>query len=68
MRMTDLDDARSAAWFSRSAQDSDLDRTSFNYGFDAGARWAIRTSSQLSPHVAKFVELLVVLGFDQTEG
>lgn len=30
--------------------------------FDAGARWALRTSSELSPHIARFIEMLILLG------
>jgi hypothetical protein len=36
-------------------------REGFNSGFYAGAQWAMRTSAQLSPHIAKFCELIVWL-------
>lgn len=33
-----------------------------NEAFTAGARWAMRESSALSPHIAKFTEMLILLG------
>jgi hypothetical protein len=65
--MSDLDDARQAAWFSERMDDDVPARIVFNRGFDSGARWAIRTSSVLSPHVAKFIEMLILLGFDASQ-
>lgn len=36
-------------------------RVFFNSGFGAGIRWGIRRTTQLSPHIAKFVELITYL-------
>ena len=31
--------------------------------FTSGARWSLRTSSELSPHIAKFIHMMVLLGY-----
>lgn len=31
--------------------------------FEAGARWAVRQTSELSPHIAKFIEMMILLGY-----
>jgi hypothetical protein len=38
-----------------------------NAAFTAGARWAIRTSSDLSPHIAKFIEMMILLGLIESD-
>jgi len=32
--------------------------------FTAGARWQLRESAKLSPHIAKFLEMVILLGPD----
>ena len=32
--------------------------------FTAGARWELRTSAELSPHIAHFLEMVILLGPD----
>ena len=36
-------------------------RTAFNRGFYLGAQYAVRTSGELSPHVARFIEFTMWL-------
>ena len=36
-------------------------REAFNMGFQRGAQWSARTSSQLAPHIAQFCEFMVWL-------
>lgn len=38
--------------------DSEDGRTLFNAGFYRGARYAMQTSSDLSPHIARFMEFV----------
>lgn len=42
-------------------------REAFSAGFERGARWALRTSTNLSPHIALFIELLTLLGYANAE-
>ena len=37
----------------------------FNRGFYLGAQWSARTTSELSPHIAKFIEFMVWLTGDE---
>jgi len=41
--------------------DSEDNRLLFNRGFYLGAQYAMRTSSELSPHIARFLEFIVWL-------
>lgn len=34
-----------------------------NEAFLAGARWNMKQTSELSPHIAKFIEMMILLGF-----
>ena len=34
-----------------------------NHAFTAGARWGLRMSSELSPHIARFIEMMLLLGY-----
>jgi hypothetical protein len=36
-------------------------REAFNMGFQRGAQWSAKTSSQLAPHIAQFCEFMVWL-------
>jgi hypothetical protein len=37
--------------------------------FTAGAKWATKATSELSPHIARFIEMMILLGwFDNAEG
>lgn len=38
-------------------------RTLSNNAFRAGARWAVKQTSELSPYVAKFIEMMILLGY-----
>lgn len=40
---------------------SDENRLMFNRGFYLGAQYAMRTSGELSPHIAKFLEFIMWL-------
>lgn len=42
-------------------------QTLSNNAFKAGARWAIRSSSDLAPHIAKFIEMLILLGMVESD-
>jgi hypothetical protein len=42
-------------------------QTLSNNAFKAGARWAIRQSSDLSPHIAKFIEMMILLGLIESD-
>jgi len=42
-------------------KDSEAGRLLFNRGFYLGAQFAMRTSSELSPHIARFVEFMMWL-------
>jgi hypothetical protein len=42
-------------------KESELLRTVFNRGFYIGAQYAIHTSSELSPHIARFLEFTMWL-------
>lgn len=42
-------------------------QTLSNNAFAAGARWAIRASSELSPHIAKFIEMMILLGIIESD-
>lgn len=42
-------------------EDTPEHRTLFNAGFYRGAGYAVRTSSELSPHVARFIEFMMWL-------
>jgi len=37
----------------------------FNRGFYLGAQWSARTTGELSPHIAKFIEFMVWLTGDE---
>jgi hypothetical protein len=37
----------------------------FNRGFYLGAQWSAKTTSELSPHIAKFIEFMVWLTGDE---
>jgi hypothetical protein len=41
--------------------DSEENRTLFNAGFYLGAKYAMETSGELSPHIARFVEFIMWL-------
>jgi hypothetical protein len=41
--------------------DSEAGRLLFNRGFYLGAQFAMRTSSELSPHIARFLEFVMWL-------
>lgn len=41
--------------------DTPENRTLFNAGFYRGAQYAMRTSGELSPHIARFVEFVMWL-------
>lgn len=49
--------------YMRQADTEPTARTAYSAGFDAGARWALKTSGELSPHIARFIELMVHLGW-----
>ena len=34
-----------------------------NLAFTAGCRYAMRTSSELSPHIARFIHMLILIGY-----
>lgn len=53
-----------ADWFRNQTRYRTLQdvRTLHALAFQAGARWGIQTSAELSPHIARFIELLVLLG------
>jgi hypothetical protein len=34
-----------------------------NLAFYAGAKWSMKNSSELSPHIAKFIEMMILLGY-----
>lgn len=34
-----------------------------NRAFSAGARWAVKQTSELSPYVARFIEMMILLGY-----
>lgn len=42
-------------------QDSEDGRFLFNRGFYLGAQYAMRTSGELSPHIARFMEFIIWL-------
>ena len=37
----------------------------FNRGFYLGAQWSARTTADLSPHIAKFIDFMVWLTADE---
>ena len=67
----DIDRERDRAWYGDPSRKSVCPNcgystiadahTYFNIGFTFGARWAIRRTTELSPHIAKFVELIIWL-------
>jgi len=40
---------------------TEAERFLFNRAFYLGAQWSARTSAELSPHIAKFIEFMVWL-------
>ena len=44
---------------------TEAERFLFNRGFYLGAQWSARTSGELSPHIAKFIEFMVWLTGDE---
>jgi hypothetical protein len=40
-------------------QDSESNRFMFNRGFYLGAQYAMKTSGELSPHIARFIEFIM---------
>lgn len=46
-------------------QGTEAERFLFNRGFYLGAQWSARTSADLSPHIAKFIEFMVWLTADE---
>src|SRR5215831_17050688 len=46
-------------------QGTEAERFLFNRGFYLGAQWSARTSTDLSPHIAKFIEFMVWLTADE---
>lgn len=42
-------------------QDSETNRLLFNRGFYLGAQFAMKTSGELSPHLARFMEFVMWL-------
>jgi len=46
-------------------QGTEEERFLFNRGFYLGAQWSARTSGELSPHIAKFIEFMVWLTADE---
>jgi len=41
--------------------DSEINRLMFHRGFYLGAQYAMKTSAELSPHVARFIEFMMWL-------
>ena len=76
MPKADLDRERDRAWYAIPTREIDctscgdsqpsLARSNFNAGFNAGASWSIRRTSEFSPHIAKFVELITWLAMQDT--
>ena len=48
-----------------SFEGTEAERFLFNRGFYLGAQWSARTSGELSPHIAKFIEFMVWLTADE---
>jgi hypothetical protein len=44
---------------------TEAERFLFNRAFYLGAQWSARTTSELSPHIAKFIEFMVWLTGDE---
>jgi hypothetical protein len=44
---------------------TEAERFLFNRAFYLGAQWSAKTSSELSPHIAKFIEFMVWLTADE---
>jgi hypothetical protein len=45
----------------QSSRETENSRTCFNSGFYLGAQYALKTSGELSPHVARFIEFIMWL-------
>lgn len=63
-----LKEAQDRFWFGRGQyiagwMTTDTPRTVSNEAFTAGARWATRQTSELNPHIARFIEMMLLLGF-----
>ena len=56
-----VDNAFYAAKTTNKWDSSKETREAFNVGFQRGAQWSARTSSQLAPHIAQFCEFMVWL-------
>jgi len=55
-------DSHYYAWITKNKiPDTEETRTAFNSGFYRGAQYAMRTSGELSPHVARFIEFVMWL-------
>lgn len=48
-------------------EDSETGRFLFNRGFYLGAQYAMRTSAELSPHIARFLEFVMWLTTRENE-
>jgi len=59
-----MDNAYFAYITRNNLENNSMNKEMFNAGFYAGAQWAMRTSAKLSPHIAKFCELMVWLTGD----
>ena len=76
MPKADLDRERDKAWYSIPTREIDctncgdaqtsLARSNFAAGFNAGASWSIRRTTEFSPHIAKFVELITWLSMQDS--
>lgn len=42
-------------------EDTEEHRLLFSRGFYLGAQWSVRTSGELSPHIARFMEFIMWL-------
>lgn len=64
-----LTEAQNKYWYSYAQYnvylqaEQNQERTSINEAFAAGAKWSIKQTSELSPHIAKFIEMMVLLGY-----
>lgn len=71
MSKNTLQSAADAFWFQRGQHLvllSDLsDRELSAFAFEAGARWAMRETTRMSPYVNQFIEMLILLGVFDNE-
>jgi hypothetical protein len=60
-----LTKAQTAFWFSKGIEiyeDTQDPRVVANMAFTAGATWGVRETSKLTPYLAQFVEMMILLG------